>query len=65
VDDAELAHRRSDIEARGYRPKARERVVSTYLRAYAAMATSAAHGAVRDVSRLDVAGIPLKTPSVG
>jgi dihydroxy-acid dehydratase len=65
VDDAELAHRRSDIEARGYRPKARERVVSTYLRAYAAMATSAAHGAVRDVSRLDVAGIPLKTPALG
>ncbi len=51
VDDAELAARR---EALGgvYAPKNRERKVSQSLRAYAAMATSADKGAVRDVSRL-------------
>ncbi len=35
-----------------YRPAARERKVSAALRAYAAMATSADRGAVRDVSKL-------------
>ncbi|MFD3700211.1 dihydroxy-acid dehydratase [Streptomyces sp. NPDC058646] len=51
VDDATLAARR---EALGgvYAPKNRERKVSAALRAYAAMATSADKGAVRDVSRL-------------
>jgi dihydroxy-acid dehydratase len=52
VDDATLAARR---EALGgvYAPKSRERKVSTALKAYAAMATSADKGAVRDVSKLD------------
>ncbi|WP_030260502.1 dihydroxy-acid dehydratase [Streptomyces violens] len=51
VDDATLAARR---EALGgvYAPKNRERKVSQALRAYAAMATSADKGAVRDVSKL-------------
>ncbi|MEJ8658947.1 MULTISPECIES: dihydroxy-acid dehydratase [Streptomyces] len=51
VDDATLAARR---EALGgvYAPKNRERKVSAALRAYAAMATSADKGAVRDVSQL-------------
>lgn len=51
VPDAELTARR---EALGgvYAPKARERKVSAALRAYAAMATSADRGAVRDVSQL-------------
>ncbi|WP_329196121.1 MULTISPECIES: dihydroxy-acid dehydratase [unclassified Streptomyces] len=51
VSDEELAARR---EALGgvYAPKDRERKVSAALRAYAAMATSADKGAVRDVSRL-------------
>ncbi|MFJ9848741.1 dihydroxy-acid dehydratase [Streptomyces sp. NPDC101150] len=51
VDDAILAARR---EALGgvYAPKNRERKVSAALRAYAAMATSADKGAVRDVSKL-------------
>ncbi|MFF3642486.1 dihydroxy-acid dehydratase [Streptomyces sp. NPDC002564] len=51
VPEAELAARR---EALGgvYAPKARERKVSQALRAYAAMATSADKGAVRDVSKL-------------
>lgn len=51
VDEATLASRR---EALGgvYAPKDRERKVSAALRAYAAMATSADKGAVRDVSLL-------------
>ncbi|WP_030210638.1 dihydroxy-acid dehydratase [Streptomyces sp. NRRL S-87] len=51
VDEATLAARR---EALGgvYAPKNRERKVSAALRAYAAMATSADKGAVRDVSKL-------------
>ncbi|MER7761303.1 dihydroxy-acid dehydratase [Streptomyces sp. NPDC097619] len=51
VDEATLAARR---EALGgvYAPKDRERTVSAALRAYAAMATSADKGAVRDVSKL-------------
>ncbi|MBT2401498.1 dihydroxy-acid dehydratase [Streptomyces sp. ISL-100] len=51
VADEELATRR---EALGgvYAPKNRERKVSAALRAYAAMATSADKGAVRDVSML-------------
>ena len=53
VDEAELARRRAALEASGgYRPRTRERVVSPALRAYAAMATSADKGAVRDVDRL-------------
>ena len=35
-----------------WRPAARKRKVSTALKAYAALATSAARGAVRDVSRV-------------
>ncbi|KIF05056.1 dihydroxy-acid dehydratase [Streptomyces sp. RSD-27] len=51
VDEAVLAARH---EALGgvYAPKTRERTVSAALRAYAAMATSADKGAVRDVSKL-------------
>ncbi|MER7702920.1 dihydroxy-acid dehydratase [Kitasatospora sp. NPDC097605] len=48
-----LDERRRALEAgNGYRPKNRERQVSQALRAYAAMATSADKGAVRDVSKL-------------
>jgi dihydroxy-acid dehydratase len=51
VDEAELARR--DAALGGvYAPKSRERKVSAALRAYAAMATSADKGAVRDVSKL-------------
>ncbi|MFF0429776.1 MULTISPECIES: dihydroxy-acid dehydratase [unclassified Streptomyces] len=51
VDEATLAARR---EALGgvYAPKNRQRKVSAALRAYAAMATSADKGAVRDVTKL-------------
>ncbi|MER7750647.1 dihydroxy-acid dehydratase [Kitasatospora sp. NPDC097643] len=48
-----LDERRRALEAAGgYKPKNRERQVSQALRAYAAMATSADKGAVRDVTKL-------------
>jgi len=54
VSDEELAARRRALEeAGGYSPVAREREVSPALRAYAAMATSADTGAVRDVERVE------------
>ncbi len=52
VSDAELARRRSAMESRGaaaWKPVSRQRAVSKALRAYAAMATSAARGAVREL----------------
>lgn len=56
VSDAELAERRAEMEAKGaaaWQPaEARSRKVSTALRAYAAMTTSAARGAVRDLDQL-------------
>ncbi|MFF7967580.1 dihydroxy-acid dehydratase [Streptomyces sp. NPDC007903] len=51
VDDAELARREAELNG-VYAPANRTRKVSTALRAYAAMATSADKGAVRDVSLL-------------
>jgi dihydroxy-acid dehydratase len=55
VTDAELEDRRARLEATtGYRPaEDRPRAVSPALRAYAAMATSADKGAVRDVSQIE------------
>jgi len=57
VDDATLAARRQAMEAKGpeaWRPaKPRKRKVTTALRAYAAMATSADQGAVRDVTQVE------------
>jgi dihydroxy-acid dehydratase len=55
VSDEELARRRAAMDARGddaWRPVNRERVVSQALQAYAALATSADRGAVRDLSQL-------------
>jgi dihydroxy-acid dehydratase len=51
VDETELESRRTALNG-VYAPKARERKVSQALRAYAAMATSADKGAVRDVTKL-------------
>ena len=54
VATADLAQRRSNMDAQGnagWKPK-RERIVSTALKAYALLSTSASKGAVRDVSRL-------------
>jgi dihydroxy-acid dehydratase len=60
VDAAELSERRARLlAAGGYRPADRERPVSPALRAYAAMATSADRGAVRDVARIEHAAAAL------
>ncbi|MEI8395515.1 MAG: dihydroxy-acid dehydratase [Rhodospirillaceae bacterium] len=53
VSDVELARRHAERGERAWRPANRQRPVSPALRAYAALVTSAASGAVRDVSRLD------------
>jgi dihydroxy-acid dehydratase len=55
VDNAELERRRGAMDGRGadaWRPATRDRKVSQALQAYAALTTSAARGAVRDVSQL-------------
>ena len=50
VDDETLAARRAALDAAGWKPaKPRSRKVSTALKAYAALATSAAKGAVRQL----------------
>jgi len=62
VNEEELAVRRAAMDASGpaaWKPVSRERHVSPALQAYAAMTTSAARGAVRDVSQLR----PAETPS--
>ncbi len=54
VDEATLAKRRAAMEAKGadaWQP-VRDRQVSSALQAYAALATSAARGAVRDVTQV-------------
>ncbi len=56
LSDDELAQRRAEMEKKGaaaWKPVNRQRVVSNALKAYAAMTTSAARGAVRDVSQLE------------
>ena len=56
IDEAELGRRRAAMVARGidaWKPVGRKREVSQALRAYAAMATSAARGAVRDVAQIE------------
>lgn len=53
VDDAVLAERREKMDAgeHPWQPEGRERDVTTALRAYARLATSASYGAVRDVTQ--------------
>ena len=56
LTEAELVRRRTVMEAKGifaWKPINRKRVISAALRAYAAMTTSAARGAVRDVSQVE------------
>ena len=54
VSDDELARRRAEQDAKGWRPaQPRPRQVSAALKAYALLVTSADTGAVRDLSRLD------------
>jgi dihydroxy-acid dehydratase len=55
LSDEQLHARRKAVEAKGaaaWKPATRNRKVSQALQAYAAMTTSAARGAVRDVSRI-------------
>ncbi|MEW6753632.1 MAG: dihydroxy-acid dehydratase [Candidatus Latescibacterota bacterium] len=55
VSEAELAERRRRMEGQGpqaYKPRKRQRLVSPALQAYAALTTSAAQGAVRDVTQV-------------
>jgi len=64
ISDAEMERRRAVMDARpdgGWRPAApRPRKVSAALQAYAALTTSAARGAVRDVSQLNRARRPAR-----
>ena len=56
ISDETLAERRAAMDTKGkegWKPGGRSRYVSTALRAYAAMATSASRGAVRDVSQVE------------
>ena len=56
VSDEELAKRRQAMEAKGkdaWKPVGRDREISFALRAYAAMASSADKGGVRDKSKLE------------
>jgi len=53
LDDATLAQRRADADARGWKPReARPRKVTSALKAYALLATSADKGAVRNTALL-------------
>ncbi|WP_112807511.1 dihydroxy-acid dehydratase [Ensifer sp.] len=53
VDEAELGRRRAEQDAQGWKPvEIRKRKVTTALKAYAAFATSADRGAVRDLGDL-------------
>ena len=59
ISDGELAARRQRMEASGddaWQPHKRKRIVSAALQAYAAMTTSAARGAVRDVTQIQRKG---------
>ena len=47
VDDATLAARRAEAEARGWRPRTRQRTVSPALKIFALLAQSADKGAAR------------------
>ena len=53
VTDAELQRRREARSGQAWQPANRRRPVSAALRAYAAMTTSAAQGAVRDVAQVE------------
>ncbi|MFN3552406.1 MAG: dihydroxy-acid dehydratase [Novosphingobium meiothermophilum] len=55
IAEAVLAERRKAQDAKGWKPaEARPRKLTTALKAYAAMTTSAARGAVRDLSQIGV-----------
>lgn len=56
ISDEELAKRHAQMDAKGklgWKPQNRQRVVSSALKAYALLASSADKGAVRDLSKLE------------
>ena len=56
ISDDELVQRRAAMDAKGkqgWKPENRQRVVSSALKAYALLASSADKGAVRDLSKLE------------
>jgi dihydroxy-acid dehydratase len=56
LDEATLSARGTAMQAKGaaaWKPKDRKRNVSPALRAYAALATNASRGAVRDVGQVE------------
>jgi dihydroxy-acid dehydratase len=55
ITNLELDSRRKEMlkKDKPWQPKPRQRRVSQALKAYALMATSAAHGAVRDITQLE------------
>jgi len=66
ISDAELELRRAAMDARpdGWQPQEkRTRKVSQALWAYAALTTSAARGAVRDINQLRKAAKPIRRPA--
>jgi dihydroxy-acid dehydratase len=66
LDEAALAGRRRAMAAKGsaaWKPLGRKRPVSSALRAYAALATNAARGAVRDVSQVERSRRPEPLPA--
>jgi dihydroxy-acid dehydratase len=66
VAEDEIGRRAAAMEGKGagaWKPAARARKVSPALQAYAALTTSAARGAVRDVGQLTRAAAPARTTS--
>jgi len=56
IPESELENRRKAMESKGtaaWKPRSRDRVVTQALRAYAALTTSAATGAVRNVAQVE------------
>jgi len=52
VSEETLAARRAEMDKNGWQPKNRQRNISTALKVYASMVTSADKGAVRDLNKL-------------
>jgi dihydroxy-acid dehydratase len=66
VAEDEIGRRAAAMQAKGagaWKPAARSRKVSPALQAYAALTTSAARGAVRDVDQLTRTAAPARAPS--
>jgi dihydroxy-acid dehydratase len=65
VPEAELSARRERLTASGFRPADRHRPVSQALQVYAALATSASSGAVRDLGSFSPMPAHAEGPAAG